>query len=401
MGEVVWRAEDVTPEAARWVMSPPGQAVLADLVADHGTDPLAVAARLRSRGLTPSRAATAQSVAAASAAAWARGQPTGTWWTPAAAEQASHPTVAAWRAHRVAGASTVDLTAGCGADALAMTAVAAEVVACERSETRLPFLRANLPATTAVVRADAVRPCVQPSRHVAWADPGRRVDGRRVRGIARTRPPVPALVEAGWAGAGIAVSPGLDLQDPARPPDAELEFVQVGRELVEATIWLGDLRATGPGAVADASATLLPAGVHRRGRPGPPRGPIVQVGGWLAEPAPALVRARLADDVAEELGLHRIAERRALFTGPAPVRSPWFRVEEVEAVVAARPARVRAVLASLDERPVELLTHGLAADLGAWHRGVGRPPTGPRGRAVHLIRLDRGSVAVVTRRGDG
>lgn len=398
MVDTAWRSEDVGPAAARWLMSPAGREVLARLLADDLDDPLAVAARLRADGLDPARAAAAQGVAAASRRARGAGQPQGTWWTPAAAEQASHPAVAAWRAHRYPGRATVDLTAGCGSDALALAAHAADLVAAERSPARVPFLRANLPTSVPVVRADATRPCLRPGDRWAWADPDRRVAGRRVRGLGTTVPPVPALAATGWAGLGVAVSPAVDLSDPARPADAELEFVQVGRQLVEATLWTGGTRDTGPGERATASATLLPAGTHVRGTPTAPDGPVAEVGAWLAEPAPALVRARLVDGIAAAAGLARLARRRALFTGPDHVDSPWFRLEAVEAVVGARPARVRDALAGLDALPVEVVTHGLSVDLAAWWRGMGAPPRGPRGRAVHLVRLDRGSVAVVTRR---
>lgn len=401
MVDTVWRSEDVTADAACWVVSPAGQQVLAGLVAVPAADSLAVGARLRAEGLDPATAATAQGVAAASLRAWQAGHPRGSWWTPAAAEQASHPMVGAWRSRRYASRSTVDLTAGCGGDALALSEVCKDLLAVEPSPVRTPLLRVNLPAGVPVVRADATRPCVDPTGHWAWADPGRRVAGRRVRGLDATQPPVSALVPSGWVGLGVAVSPAVDLDDPARPADAELEFVQVGRQLVEATLWLGAARETGPGERAPASATLLPEGLHLRGTPAAPDGPIVDVGAWLAEPAPALVRARLVDSVAQQLGLARLARHRALFTADTDVDSPWFRTERVEAVVAARPGKVRDALAGLEQRPLEIVTHGLSVDLRAWWRGLGSPPRGPQGRAIHLARFDDRSLALITRRDAG
>lgn len=409
MADGAWRSEDLDADAAAWAMSAEGLAWLADLLGDEvgsgrgagSDDDLAVATRLRAAGLDPARAAAVQGIAAASGRARGAGQPSHTWWTPSAAEQASHPAVAAWRAARFAGAPVTDLTAGCGGDALALVDRAAELIAVERSAVRVPILRANLADRAAVVRGDATAPCLRPAAWWAWADPGRRVAGRRVRGLADTVPPVPGLATTGWTGLGVAVSPAVDLGDPARPPDAELEFVQVDRQLVEATLWLGATRDTGPGEPHAASATLLPEGVHVRGTPAPPGGSVeeVTVGAWLAEPAPALVRARLVDDVAAELGLARLARRRALFVGSQPLDSPWFRCERVEAVVPARPARVRDALQGLDELPLELLVHGMSVDVRAWWRGLGSPPRGPQGRAVHLVRLDDTSLAVLTRRG--
>lgn len=398
MSQTVWRTEDVGADAARWVVSPAGRRVLDHLLSDTSDDALAVATRLRGMGLAPEQAATAQGVAAASRRAWDDGHPPGSWWTPAAAEQASAPDVAAWRARRYTGAATVDVTAGCGGDALALAGVADDLVAAELSSARLPFLRANLPASVAVVQSDATRPCLRPARRLAWADPGRRPGGRRVRRLGDTAPPIDALVAPGWHGLGIAVSPAVDLADPDRPDDAELEFVQVGRRLVEATLWLGATRDTGPGERAEASATLLPDGLHLRGIPSAPSGRVAPIGAWLVEPAPALVRARLVDEVAEDLGLTRLARHRALFTSSHPPTSPWFHGEAVEAVVTPRPGRVRDALRALDDQPIELVTHGVQVDPDAWWRGLGSPARGPRGRAVHVARLDDATVAVVTRR---
>lgn len=408
MVDSAWRSEDVRPEDARWVMSAAGREVLEGLLDDDARDPLAVATALRERGLEPGRAATAQGVAAASRRARAAGHPDATWWTPAALEQAGHPTVAAWRARRHAGAATVDLTAGCGGDATALAGTARELLAVEADPARVPFLRANLATAHPVVRADARRPPLRPGRWSAWADPGRRAEGRRIRALGGLRPPVPSLTALGFAGLGIAVSPAMDLDDPDRPDGAELEFVQVDRQLTEAVLWLGDLRERCPAPTsawatsgpAPASATLLPSGEHVRGTPTGPLGRAAGLGAWLAEPAPALVRARLADGLASHLDLARVARGRALFTGDHRVASPWFRCEAVEAVVAARPAAVRDALDGLDPLPTELLTHGMQVDPDGWWKALGSPPRGPSGRAIHLARLDDRHVAILTRRGD-
>lgn len=401
-----WRSEEVTADDARWVVSPAGRQVVDGLLDGDLADPLATATALRRHGLEAARAATAQSVAVATRDARTAGHPTDTWWTPAALEQASHPVVSRWRARRYDGVPVVDLTAGCGGDARQLATSAATLLALESDPARLPLLRANLPPEVVVARADARRPPVRAAAWSAWADPARRVDGRRVRTLGQVRPAVPDLVSLGFAGLGIAVSPGLALDDPDRPVDGELEFVQVDRQLVEATLWLGGLRehapeptdAWAPRGPAATSATLLPAGHHLRGTPTGPLGPVTDVGEWLVEPAPALVRARLADGLAARLGLTRIARGRALFTGPSPVDSPWFRVEAVEAVVAARPAAVRDALRTLEPRPLELLAHGMDVDPAGWWRQLDHPRRGPDGRAIHLARLDDRHVAVLTRR---
>jgi hypothetical protein len=393
-----WREERLGAEVARWLVGDdamPWVAFTRESLAG-GRDELAVASLLALRGLDVARRAGLLDVVAGSRRAHAAGMPAHTWWTTAAWEQASAPALSAWRAQRFTGEDVIDVTAGCGGDALALAATARTLVAIEAHPARAVLLAANL-GTVATVRCEDAL-AVDVGERWVWADPGRRRDGRRSRSLAETVPPVPALLDAcrGATGIGVALSPAVDLADPDLPADAELEFAQVGERLVEATLWVGGVCERGPGGIAPRSATLLPAGVHVRGEPGPP-GVVGELGAWLVEPQPALVRARLHDRLAGEAGLRRFDGRRALFTGDEPPpASPWWRAWQIESVVPAHPKAVREALRSLEPLPLEIAVHGLDADPVRWLRDLGAPPTGPRGRRLHLVRTDAGGLAILS-----
>ncbi|MFP4311794.1 MAG: hypothetical protein ACLFS9_07420, partial [Nitriliruptoraceae bacterium] len=130
--------------------------------------------------------------------------------------------------------------------------------------------------------------------------------------------------------------------------------------------------------------------------------PVGEVGAWLVELAPAAVRARRHDELGRAIGARRIARARALLTTDAPPpASPWYHAREVLAVLPARPKAVRRWLDTplahdhLDGG-VEVVLHGIEADVDELLRAFGRPRTGPHGLRIELVRLDRGSVAVVT-----
>jgi hypothetical protein len=57
---------------------------------------------------------------------------------------------------------------------------------------------------------------------------------------------------------------------------------------------------------------------------------------------------------------------------------------------------VRRWLRDRDVPPLELAVHGLEVDVAAWWRELGRPPRGPTGWRLALVRLDDGAVAIVT-----
>lgn len=395
-----------SPEVAAWLVSSDGLRTLAETTERlDGSDALAVGTALRERGLTPERAAAATSVAATRLRARERYDDADRLvFTPALLEQASHPVVAAWRARRFGGAGTVvDLCCGAGSDAMVLSEHAA-VVAVDHDAVACLLARHNVAArrgNARTVLGDATRPPVPPGTPI-HIDPARRVGSRRARALTEYRPSVPAVLPVLRAadGAGLVVSPAVDVDDPHLPDDGELEFVQVGNDLLEAVVWLGDLRTAG---VASSASLLgsdgdLRARLVREGPPG--ELPVQPFGRWLVEVAPAVVRARLHDRVGASLDAWRVAERRALLsTDRRPDGSPLYRSWEVEAVLPVRARDLRSWLRDAEDLPLEIATHGLDIDpQDLWTR-LGSPPRGPSGRRLHLVRLDTGAAAVATRAG--
>lgn len=395
--------ETLSAAAVRWTLTE-GRPHLAAVMTAKGGDELQRSESLRRAGLTLEHTRAVLDIAAGTAAARATGQPRHTWWSRVGAEQASDPHVARWRARRFDGLILADLTAGCGGDAIALSEVGLAVAAVEHDPVRIELLRHNLPSSTLVVDGDVMDGAVRPAAW--WADPARRVDGRRVKRLRDGVPSLPALVERfGAEASGIAVSPGIALDDPDLPSAVELEFVQVGQRLVEATVWLGSLRSRGPGGggegLASRSATLLPAGIHVRGDAVADLLPVGEVGAYLLEPAAALVRARLHEVLGERIGARRIAAQRAMLTADAPTDSPWFTSWAVEAVLPAHVRTVRRHLRQVnDDLPLEVALHGIDVDVQHWLRGVGAP-RGPHGRHLHVLRVGDGGIAVLTRRVPG
>lgn len=391
---------ELDAQVAAWLVSRTGRDVVAAATAalDVAEDDLSLATRLRSSGFDAAR------TSAAMAAAIARRRARDRWpdadrllFTREGLEQASDPHVSAWRARRYLDADAiVDLCAGLGGDTLALAGGGQRVTAVDRDPGRLTLLRHN-----AGVRGVDVRPVpgdalVQRRPAGAWVhvDPSRRDGGRRLRALREHHPAVPALVavHGGAPALGVVLSPAVDLTDPDLP-DGELEFIALDGRVTEAMVWSGALRHAG----VRASATLLPSGDHRS-RSGPaPDLPIGGVGAHLLEVTPAAVRARLHTTIGAELGARRIAARRALLTvDERPPPSAWYRVRTVEAVLSTRAKVLRGWLRTATDQPLEIATHGLSVDPHALWRALGRPPRGPQGRRLDLVRTDAGAITVVS-----
>lgn len=398
-------------DVARWLTTPDGARFV-----DHAMERLARSDEaahlhaitwLRRRGLTIPMASMVVDVAMARRSAVTTA-PHATDWlmTPTALQQGSDPAVSRWRARRYAAASQIwDLCAGVGFDAFNL-ADHGEVHAVESDPVRAVFAAWNLRSTrhpVTVHEADALS-VEPPPTALVHADPARRDGSARLRTLATYRPGVDRLMRAHGRspGVGVVVSPSVDWNDrvlmdlaDSQPGGVEVEFMQKGPRLVEGTIWTGDLREPG----ARASATVLDADqAHHRVRAAEPRMADVRpVAALLIVPAPALVRARLHDEVGEEIDAGRISARRALLTTDRrPVPSPWYRIEDVEWTGAADVRRVKAWLRTVEDRPCELVVHGLDVDVASWWRRLPGVTRGPQGRRIHLVRTARGAMAIAT-----
>jgi SAM-dependent methyltransferase len=395
------RLDVIEPATARWLISAEGLEAVASVTArlDAGDDPLTITQELRSGGIDP---ATSSAVLTA---ATARQRARRRWpdadrllFTREALEQASDPEVSAWRARRLGGSGrrVLDLCAGAGGDTLALGALGTEVVAVDLDPARLILLEHNARVRGLEVRTQAGDALDVDVRGGWWihADPGRRRGERRVRRLRDHLPPVAALVAhvASAPGTGVVLSPAVDLDDPDLP-DGELEFVQLGPDLVEAVVWLGDARRD----AALASCTLLPSGAHLTRVAPPARLPTGHVGAYLVQVEPAAIRARLHDHIGAGLDARRVARDRALLTTDvAPPTSPWFRVRRVEEVLPARAKVLRRWLRSAPQTPLEIAFHGIDGSVDRWWRELGRPPRGPDGRRLELVRTADGAIAVMT-----
>ncbi len=271
------------------------------------------------------------------------------WFARAAvAKQASSELTATWRARRFPkGERVADLCAGAGVDSVAL-AKNHEVIAVDSHWVSAAFVRANLKRHcegSHYVVAGRV-PQVAPRVRFCFADPERRVDGRRVVDPQHAAPSLSELLdsECGDEGLGVKLSPMVKTSD--LDEEGELEFISVGGELKEVVLWTGALKE------ACRRVSLPSSGFVLDGEP-----ILVQeigtVGDILYVPDPALVRSGLLGQVAEEQGLWGLEKDVAYLSGseimPHPLLKPYRVLGEF-------PNRARDIKRFLRERGLGRLT---------------------------------------------
>lgn len=325
----------------------------------------------------------------------------------AAAEQASSEPVAVWTARRFAGTRRIaDLGCGMGGDALAL-AGQAPVLAADMDPTRVAMTAANagvrgLASRVTVSVADMLTLPLPPDIDAAWLDPARRDARGRIRDPERWSPSLSdALAIAARApAAGIKLAPGIDLD--LLPTDAEIEFVSLAGDLVEAVLWLGTFVATPRRATviaADGVPTVL-EGDPATTAPAPLDDPAR----YLFDPDPSVGRAGLIASLAADFELRQLDPSIAYLTGDRPVDSPFTRRFRIDAWL---PFAERALLARLRELAVgrvEVMRRGSPIDTNALERRLNRALGGEADaahatvRTVALTRVRGAHVAIVCER---
>ena len=242
-------------------------------------------------------------------------------FTEAGLQQASHPLARHYRAGLVVSSNALDICCGIGGDSLALAAAGKDVLGLDIDPVRIAIARHNATAmglSAAFQAADAAR-AIPLGFNCIFFDPGRRDrQGRRLRHVEHYLPPL-SLIRA-WKADEIIVklSPAVDLRQLASY-GGQVEFISAKGQLIEALLWRH--RPSSP-----PRATLLTDGGACHLDRGKSAGiEITSPRTWLFEPDPAVLRAGLVQDLAQQLNAAMIDESIAYLTMDERAETPWGR----------------------------------------------------------------------------
>lgn len=253
-------------------------------------------------------------------------------FTREALEQATNSQVAQYRGARFQGARLVaDLGCSIGGDSLWLAMVTDQVLGTDLDQIRLIFARHNAAAYNlydkiVFIQADVCSPPVCLNRFDAiFADPARRIEGKRIVRSEFYRPPLDKLMETyACQPLGIKVAPGMDFSAAALAD--EIEVISLAGEVREAVLWFKDLATPG----VSRRATLLPDGQTITDEI-PNQCAIGELGDYLFEPDPAVIRAGLVEQLGTLLGLNLLDPNIAYLSGNQAIESPFIKGYQIEA----------------------------------------------------------------------
>lgn len=275
-------------------------------------------------------------------------------------EQATRQQVAAWHAQRFVTAgikSVTDLGCGVGGDSLAFAAAGLGVTAIEKDEFTAQAARHNLASypLARVLHADADDQ--EPDAQSFWLDPARRKLSSKAAGRVMLKPEdfSPNLNFSFAIGqkhtTGIKLAGSLPHE--LIPEDCEANWVSHNNELVETVLWFGDLGQSGKRSalilaepIVEFSGDLIQA-------------PVGEVGKFIFDPNPALVRSHLLGAFAIKNGLWGIAPSIAYLSSDDAINSPWLRGFEVQEVLPLDVKRIAKRMSELDIGTLEIKKRGV------------------------------------------
>jgi hypothetical protein len=293
-------------------------------------------------------------------------------------EQASAEVVSRHRRGRYpAGGLLADLCCGIGGDLIAL-AGGHQARAVDTDRLHLRMAEANAAAYGVADRVcfeqGDVRDTDVGGVTAAFIDPARRTGQGRLRPGASEPPLAWCLDLAGQVSKlGIKAAPGISRE--VVPPGWEVEFIAVGRELKEATLW------SPPLAQSATRATILPGGHTLTPEPGPPV-PVAPPGPFLLDPNPAVTRAGLVAELARATGAWQIDEQIAFLCTAGPVRTPFARTLQVLDSGRWHQRELAGRLRTLGIGSVDIRRRGLPGDVAQIRRQL--KLSGP-GRATLIM----------------
>lgn len=297
-----------------FLLSPVGCAALAQLqtVALAEKDTLALLQPLR-KEFTASQAAGLLTLARLRQRAATKFPQAATlFFTAEALEQATAWPIAeqraAWIDTQAPPGPVLDLGCGIGGDLLAL-AQRRSVIAFELDPVRIRLAAANVAALglqqqVQFIQADwthHLADATLPWAAAAFADPARRVDGRRVFTLEAMQPPLSQLVrlQQRIPALGVKTRPGLT--EAEEPANCGVQFVSHEGICKEAVLWFGPFakHSRWASVYIGNDWVVLPGDGAQR----PPVGPLT-AGLYLHEPDPALIRAGAFCELCRQLQAH-------------------------------------------------------------------------------------------------
>jgi hypothetical protein len=316
------------------------------------------------------------------------------FFTRAGLEQATRPEVADHHASRFLGAgmhTVIDLGCGIGSDSMAFARAGLEVMAVDVDPETAAVAQANLAGWAEVICADAnevVEQLITPGVAL-FCDPARRNDHGRLWRVEDFQPRWSTITRLldGEQAAGVKLGPALPHS--LIPDAAEAEWITHRGETVEAGLWAG------PGATPGRRSALIMPDARLVVTAAPPL-PVRDLGGYIYEPAGAVIRAGAIAELGAQLGAGLLDPQVAYLTSDRLCSTPFAAGFEVRQRLPFHLKALRSWVREAEIGVVEIKKRGIDIDPAQLRKRLRL--AGPNSATVVISRTPKGALAAVVER---
>jgi hypothetical protein len=368
---------------------------LAAAMSEEDPESLAAASRMRA-GYGPELAAAALTQATLRRQAKAKFGDTAAqmFFTRAGLEQATRPEVADHHASRFIQAGVhrvIDLGCGIGSDSLAFARAGLKVVSVDVDPVTAAVAQANLAALAEVICADADKVAEQlitPGVGV-FCDPARRNDRGRLWRVEEFEPRWSTVLWLldGTRTAGVKLGPALP--HALIPESVEAEWITDHGETVEVGLW------SGPGSIPGQHSALIMPNARLVVATAPPLS-VRDLGGYVYEPAGAVIRAGAIAELGAQLGAGLLDPRVAYLTNDRLCSTPFAAAFEVRQRLPFHLKALRAWVRQAQVGVLEIKKRGIDVDPAELRRRLRL--AGPKSATIVISRTPDGALAAVVER---
>ena len=280
-------------------------------------------------------------------------------------EQASSEPVAKYRAQRFVDAGfsyVVDACCGCGSDAITLAQAGIKVDAYDINEITTVFATKNAEVcgvtdNLSIHCADSTE--VELPEGAIMLDPARRKGSKRIINPEMWSPSPEAIGDLikSRPAACLKLSPATDIELLLElfPAPDEIEVISYRGEAKEMVFWYGKL-ASG----VERRATILPSGDSCSGDKNSQAPTADEIGDFIFDPNPALVRAGLVGKMAGELDLKNIDPHIGYLTGNKQLSSSFLSCLKVLAIDSLDPRKIRVIMRDHQVGSIQIRKRGIS-----------------------------------------
>ncbi|MFT7516810.1 MAG: hypothetical protein ACI84O_000595 [Myxococcota bacterium] len=287
------------------------------------------------------------------------------FFTKALLEQASSHPVARYRTQRFLDAGftkVIDACCGCGSDAIIMAQAGIEVDAYDINEITTIFATKN--AEVCGVADKLTVHCADSTETdlgdgPIMLDPARRKGSKRIINPEQWSPSPDKISEIinSHSAACLKLSPATDVKILLElfPKPDEIEIISYRGEAKEMVFWYGKLATA-----VERRATILPDADTYYGDEQAQAETADEIGSYIFDPNPALVRAGLVGKLAAELDLKNIDPHIGYLTGSKQLSNPFLSCLKVLGVEAFDPRKVRVLMREHKVKSIQVRKRGIS-----------------------------------------